>query len=287
MTKLDNLATFVEVVRCGSFAEAARRLEVPRSTVSLRVTNLEAELGARLLERSTRKVMLTDEGRALHDKAAGPLDALMAALAGVEGPTGPLSGTIRIAAPADLPQGPLAEAMTSFRRLHPQVRFELGFTSDLVDMLRDNIDIAIRLGLSSRQNTIACTRLNFDCGFFAHVDWLADHAAPEQPGDISELIVMTEPARGLFEQFLRPGVTLPLAAVEVNSFAMIRNLVMLGQGVGILPRQLCVADVEAGVLKEVLPGTFTGPIPIRQSFTTRAEVTRRVKAFAEHLNQYF
>ena len=101
MLDLNDIATFVQVVRCGSFAEAARRLGVPPNTVSRRIQLLEAELGTRLMQRSTRKLTLTSSGQAFHERCAGAVDGLLEA--GAELKTGGQepSGLVRVAATAD------------------------------------------------------------------------------------------------------------------------------------------------------------------------------------------
>lgn len=101
MFDLNDIAMFVQVVRCGSFADAARRLGVPPNTVSRRIQQLEAQLGTRLLQRATRKLTLTSAGQAFHERCAGAVDGLVEA--GQELMTGSKepSGLVRVAAPAD------------------------------------------------------------------------------------------------------------------------------------------------------------------------------------------
>src|SRR5262249_48633241 len=111
---LNTIRTFIEVVRAGGFSAAARRLGIPRSTVSLGVRTLEQSLGVRLFKRSTRAVTLTEEGRALFDGADAALGAIAGTVASIGSAHGELKGPIRVTAPADFPTRFLAEAIGSF-----------------------------------------------------------------------------------------------------------------------------------------------------------------------------
>src|SRR5262249_22911635 len=144
---LNAVGTFVEVVRAGGFSAAARRLGMPRSTVSLRVRTLEESLGVRLFKRSTRVVALTEEGRALFEGAGAALGTLADTVAAIGSSGDELKGPIRVTAPADFPTRFLAEAIGSFRIQHPKVSFEIILSNALLDLVSDNIDIALRIGL--------------------------------------------------------------------------------------------------------------------------------------------
>src|SRR5215475_3677245 len=122
---LNTLQTFVAVVRAGGFAAAARQTRTPRSSVSLRIRNLERTLGVRLFKRSTRAFSLTAEGAELYQRSAEALASLTDALAGMSRADGSYAGIIRVTVPADFPTGIVAAAMAEFRALHPAVRFEV------------------------------------------------------------------------------------------------------------------------------------------------------------------
>jgi DNA-binding transcriptional LysR family regulator len=184
MSKLENLATFVEVARAGSFSAAARQLQLPRSTISFRIASLERALNLRLLKRSTRSVSLTQEGHELYQSSASLLADLNDALDRAGHPENLLRGSICIAVPSDLPQGPLVDAITSFRAAHREVSFEIRFTNDVLDLVKENIDIAVRLGVEDRADVVRRKVLDIPCGFFAHRRWIERKrdAVRPQPG---------------------------------------------------------------------------------------------------------
>jgi len=170
--KLDLIQTFVEVVRAGGFTAAARHTQMPRSTVSLQVKMLEEALGVRLLKRSTRSLALTDEGQRLYAKASGAVDDLVQVFDDVQARDDTLSGLIRLTIPADFPTSLLASAITSFSEAHPAVRFQILSTNAVLDLVQDNIDIAIRVGASPAQTAIERRLLDIEWGFMrAHRGW--------------------------------------------------------------------------------------------------------------------
>ena len=132
---LNSLQTFVAVVRAGGFAAAARQTDAPRSSVSLRIRNLEHELGIRLFKRSTRAFSLTTEGAELYQRSAEALSSLTDALAGVS-KAGAYTGKIRVTAPADFPAGSVAAAIAEFRGEHPAVGFEVLLTNEVLDLYK-------------------------------------------------------------------------------------------------------------------------------------------------------
>src|SRR5437870_41546 len=146
MFDLNDVAMFVQVVRCGSFAEAARRLGVPPDTVSRRIQQLEAQLGTRLMQRSTRKLTLTSAGQAFHERCAGAVDGLVEA--GQELMTGSQepSGLVRVAATADFFDYFPMEWVAEFLAIYPRVRLDFVLSDAKADLIADRVDVAFRGG---------------------------------------------------------------------------------------------------------------------------------------------
>lgn len=280
---LNAIQTFADVVRAGGFSAAARRAGMPRSTVSLRVRMLEEALGVRLFKRSTRAIALTSEGQALFESANAALDQLAEAMNAVGSVQGELKGPIRITAPADFPTEGLADAIGSFRADHPQVSFEVILTDAVLDLVADNIDIALRIGAANQQDTVARVMLSAIFGLYASSAYFGAHGEPTDPADIHTLIAPPRPLRQLIERQAFGGRSLPSPAVEVNNFILIRDLVLAGHGIGLLPLGLCKREVAAGTVRPVLPDLFAGSVKMGLSFPTRADMNARVRAFADHL----
>jgi DNA-binding transcriptional LysR family regulator len=278
---LNAIGTFIEVVRAGGFSAAARRLGMPRSTVSLRVRMLEASLGVRLFKRSTRAVALTEEGRALFDGADAALGTLAETVTSIAAADGELKGPIRVTAPADFPTRFLAQAIGSFRDRHPRVTFEVVLSNALLGLVSDNVDIALRIGIGNPQDAIMRTIFTAEYGLFASPGHLEQHGDPATLADVKTLIVPPREMRGFLERHVFRTAFPAEPAIQANNFLLIRDLALAGHGVGVLPLGLCTPDVEQGRLRRVLPD-LTGTATMGLSFPNRADMSERVRAFADH-----
>lgn len=143
---LDDLAVFVCVAKLASFAQASRRLAIPTSSVSRAVARLEEALGVPLLRRTSRAVTLTDEGRRLLERAAGPVEGLQEALAHLADGHPEPSGVVRVTAPAFTGATRVARSLAAFALAHPRITVELDATNALRDLVDDGFDFGIRVG---------------------------------------------------------------------------------------------------------------------------------------------
>jgi DNA-binding transcriptional LysR family regulator len=283
MMDLNALTTFMEVVTSNGFSAAARRLGMPRSTVSLRIRSLEDTLGVRLFKRSTRTVILTDDGRRLFEKTQGALSTLRSVAQEFEVSRQELTGTVRLTAPADFPTTPLAQAVTEFRRDHPRVFVDIVMTNAILDLVANDIDVAIRVGLDNPRDMISRRVAAFEYGLFASVAWLEAHGVPTSLGELHPFIGPPPAVRDFLARIVFGGERLPLPSVETNNFEMIRDLVLRGAGIGLLPCVLCEADLRNRRLAQVLTESIQAPVQMSVSFPTRKDITPRVRTFADHL----
>lgn len=278
---LNAVRTFIEVVRAGGFSAAARRLGMPRSTVSLRVQTLEKSLSVRLFKRSTRTVALTEEGRALFNGANAALGTLAETITSIEAVGGELKGPIRVTAPADFPTHFLAEAIGSFRAQYPRVTFEIILSNALLDLVSDNIDIALRIGIGNPQDAVMRAVFSAEYGLFASPRYLQQHGEPATLADVQTLIMPPREMRNFLERRVFSAVFPAEPVIQANNFLLIRDLAVGGYGVGVLPVGLCTPDVEQGRLRRTLPDV-TGAVTMGLSFPNRADMSKRVRAFADH-----
>lgn len=137
---------FVKVVQKGSFSRAAELLRVPKSTVSKSVSRLEAVTGTKLLLRTTRSLTLTAAGRAFYDTCLGPIHILEDAQKSLHGTDSIVSGTVRITAPEDLGSHVISGAVGELVKQHPGLAFDLLYTDQVVDLVKDGFDMAVRIG---------------------------------------------------------------------------------------------------------------------------------------------
>lgn len=287
MTKLDPLLTFVEVVRAGSFSSAAERLGMPRSTISLHVRNLEASLETRLLKRSTRSLSLTDEGRQLFDQAGVGLTVLTSALDAVRNTPGTLSGLIRLTAPADFPTAFLATAVTQFQSLHPAVRFEIMLTNAALDMIGDNVDIAMRIGGRGGPDRVERRLQDIAWQFCASAEWIQSNGEPDAIANIRSFISPMPGLKSLLEETVLGGAKLPDGLITADNHLLARDLVLQGAGIALLPVGMMDGPISEGRIVTVLDGAIHATTRLNLTFPSRADMVPRVRAFADHFSRSF
>jgi DNA-binding transcriptional LysR family regulator len=284
---LNSLQTFVAVVRAGGFAAAARQTNTPRSSVSLRIRTLERTLGVRLFKRSTRAFSLTTEGAELYERSAEALASLTGALAGIGKAGLAYGGGIRLTVPADFPPGIIAGAVSEFHEAHPAVRFEVLLTNDVLDLISENIDIALRIGASNLQEALVRGVLDMEFGLYASAEYLRRNGMPTSIHAVSTLIGPERPElRRLLSRALKNGVEFPQFRVAVDNFALVREFVLLHQGVGLLPQSLCRAELASKAVLPVLSNLFSGSIRLHLTFPSRADLNPKVNAFAQVLARH-
>jgi DNA-binding transcriptional LysR family regulator len=281
---LNQTRVFVEVVRAGGFAAAARRLGLPKSTISARVQSLEVRLGAQLLKRSTRQLALTGEGRAYFDAVASAVDTLVDAEAASTSEKGVLSGKIRFTAPLEFPRDAITSALASFLQLHPKVRFEIMLTNRPLDLVAENIDLALRGGDPGGAGNIIRKVGQIAFGLYASPQYIERCGRPESLEDLGEhdLLLFASPSES---RVLRAADPLHghEPRIASDNFAFLRRLAIAGVGVTALPDALVAHEVAAGRLERVLDAWTGEPSALFIVFPSRKDMTPRVKAFADHL----
>jgi DNA-binding transcriptional LysR family regulator len=256
---LNRAAIFVRVVDDGGFTAAARALRLPKSSVSRAVALLEEELGARLLQRSTRKVRLTEAGTTFYDRASRGIASVEEAGAAVADLQGSLRGPIRVTAPVDAGVWLLAPLVSRFVALHPAVHLELILTGRVVDMVAEGFDFALRAA-PLRDSTLHARKLApVEVALFAAPAYLARKGTPANVPELRRHdCILFRPDRGRATWTLTGPdgdesveVTGP---VGVDDFTFLQRIVLAGTGIGFLPSFLCNAAAHEGGLVRVLPG---------------------------------
>jgi DNA-binding transcriptional LysR family regulator len=285
---LNRALTFVRVVEDGGFTAAARALRVPKSSVSRSVALLEAELGVRLLQRSTRKVQLTDAGQIYYDQASRALAALVDAAAAVTDLQSSLRGTLRITAPADASAGLLAPIIARFVEQHPAVYVECVLTGRVVDLVAEGIDFAFRAAAITDSSLVARKLAPLDGSLYAAPSYLARHGAPTQVADLAgHECVLFRGDRG------RTRWTLSSAsgeenvqvhgAISADDFAFVHQACLEGAGIALLPQFLAKPSFARGELARVLPGHLGIRGDWHLVYPTGRYLPRRAAAFRDFM----
>lgn len=260
MLDLNDIAMFVQVVRHGSFAAAARRLGLPPNTVSRRIQQLEAQLGTRLMQRSTRRLTLTSAGRAFHERCAGAVDGLVeAGQALITGSQQP-SGLVRVAATADFFDFFPMEWVAGFLAAHPLVRVDFVLSDARADLIAEQIDIAFRGGALPDSGYVGRKLLGARTdGMVASPAYIAARGAPATLQELAEHDCVTSPhpsGRTLW-RLAGPGGAEEEVQVagrfSGNTAQALRKAALAGLGIALLPPTMARLDLEAGRLVPVLP----------------------------------
>jgi len=294
MSRLNEMEALVEVVETGSFTEAAKRLRLSPSAISKLISRLEDRLGTRLLQRTTRKIALTAEGRAYAEQVRGILAEIDAIETSVGGATAEPRGLLRVNVAHGFGMSQIVPAIPDFIARYPQVDVRLTFTDHFVDLLAEGDDIAIRLGESRDEYLIARKLADYTrmiCGAPAYFE---RYGIPKTPADLANHravlssnvdLLNTWPMRwpgGRRERITMKG------HVISNSGDALYRLALDGMGLGYTADFLVYDDIAAGRLVEVLSDYLDRQVwPIYAVYPARKHLAAKVRAFVDFLVERF
>lgn len=293
MLDLNDVATFVQVVRYGSFAEASRRLGVPPNTLSRRVQNLETQLGTRLMQRTTRNLALTAAGQTFYDRCAGAVDGLEDAGNELTSGNQQASGQVRVAAPADFFDFFPMEWMTEFLAAHPLVRVDFVLNDGRADLIAERIDVAIRGGILEDSGFFARRVLDAGLdGLVASPSYIAARGAPATLQDLKEhdCLVFSHPSGRTTWRLTGPGVDGEAKSeTEVsvsgrfssNTAQSLRKAALAGLGIALLPSSMTRRDLRAGRMVPVLPQYHRAGHGVNLVYPSRRHLPLAVSAFID------
>jgi DNA-binding transcriptional LysR family regulator len=289
MIDLNHLRIFERVASHGSFSAAARELGLPRSNVSRAVSKLEESLKTRLMHRTTREVTLTTSGKALFERVAGIMEELDEAVGYIDTLTGVPSGPLRVSAGIALGINVLGDALPKFLERYPEIRLELHLESARVDLLSENIDVALRFGRLPDSSLVAQTLGTLEQTICASPTYLTRHGKPERPSDLARhrfVDMPTPDGRPRALTLSRPEgseIVLVQPSAIVDEVLTMHRLVRGGVGIGILSSYLLKADLDDGTLERVLPDWEVPGVPISLLYPSRRELAPSVRAFANFM----
>lgn len=290
---LEGISTFIRVVEAGSFTQAASQMGNSVSFISKEVGRLEARLGVRLLNRTTRSLSLTDIGRAYYEKTRPLLneahDAELSIYSLHEEPT----GIFKVSVPLSFGQSHLIPVLDEYMRRYPDIKLEIDFSSRLVDLAGEGFDVVVRMGESKDSNLICRRFKTFKMLTVAAPSYLEIYGYPEVPSDLKihraiKYVYNNTPIRWEFcDQALGlVSVDVP-EIVKTNNLMMVQQLVLSGVGIARLPEYLCANEIERGALVTVLKTFECEPIGIYAVFQHRNYLTAKVRAFIDLLRESF
>jgi DNA-binding transcriptional LysR family regulator len=262
MTDLDpgDLLLFARIVECGSLSQAAERMQLPKSTVSRRLTLLEGRLGERLLQRTTRKLVLTELGASLLEHARKVAEETEAAAALAQHRQQAPNGLLRISMPPDFANLYLAKLLPDFMARYPAITIELDLSPRRVDLVAEGFDLAIRMGTLPDDASLAARQVLLSTwGLFAAPAYASIHGLPEHPDELfrHQLLSLRRMQNGMVRWTLVRNKTtwerdLPVRLMA-NSPELLTGMAVAGLGIATCTDQFAAVHVRKGALVRILP----------------------------------
>ena len=292
MSRYEEIETFVRIVESGSITSAAKQMRVAKSAVSRRLKELEFRLDAQLLNRSTRKLTLTDTGRTLYERAVGLLSDWEEIEAFTRDSQCALSGTIRLAAPLSFGLKHLSPAILDFAAAHPEIKFDIDFNDRVVDLVGEGMDLAIRIGNLPDSNLIARKLAPIRTVASASPEYLREHGTPTHPDQLNQHKEIRYGNRR--EQGWtytgpdgRPGrIDIPSTLIATNG-EFLKDAAVRGHGIVIEPQFIVYEEIRNGKLVEILSDYQWPLLSAYAVYPHNRHLSRRVRAFVDFLVDRF
>jgi DNA-binding transcriptional LysR family regulator len=292
MQDLERMAIFARVVEAKSFSGAARYLNLSKSLVSKQVTQLEKSIGARLLNRTTRALSLTDAGKMFYQHCANVVEELQTAKLEISQLHSRPRGLLRISSSVAFGRLHVAPALTAFLARYPEVKIDMTTTDRLVDLADEGYDMVIRIVDEPAPNTVARKLAPLNRKMCATPEYFARHGIPQTPGDLETHNCLTYTyfeAQNPWHLRGPDGETLVRASgnLRLNDDDALAEAVVSGLGIGLLPTFIVGKDLQSGRLQAVL----TDYIPLQRHiyavYLRNRHLSSKVRAFIDYLLERF
>jgi len=289
MDSLTDIAVFAQVVDSGSFTAAAERLSLSKSVVSKYVTRLEDHLGARLLNRTTRRLSLTEVGRVFYERSQRGLQEIEQAEAEVSRLQDKPRGTLRLNTPMSFGIMHIAPALPEFHRRYPEISIDMNLDDRQVDVIEEGFDLSIRI--SELPDSALVARRLAPCRhvIVASTEYLERNGIPSTPEDLVQHNIISyryqESAREWhFRSSDNRTITVPISGnVQMNNSLALREALLGGMGVTRTPTFVVGGDIQSGLLQPVLTSYEILEVSIYIVYPQRRHLSPKVRAFVEFL----
>lgn len=288
MDRWQAMETFVRVVETGSFSAAARLLRVGQPAVSKTVAALEGRLGVRLLVRSTRRLSPTDAGQAYYERAQRALAEADEAMIAARGLGRGLEGRLRVCAPVTFARLHVAPKLGAFLDAHPKLALDLVMDDREIDLLAENVDVALRLGTLADSALSARRLASSPRMVVASPEYLAAHGRPERPSDLlaHHAIVYAQAVGGEEWRFRQGGAETSVrirSRLSVTAAEGVREAVLAGMGLAIVSRWMMAPELDSGAVVSVLQDWRLPDIDLSAVFPAGRMPAARARVFVDWL----
>jgi DNA-binding transcriptional LysR family regulator len=280
---LNEVAVFIKVVQTGSFTQTARALGMPNSTVSHRVSSLEKRLGVTLIQRTTRKLNVTPAGLAYFKRCILGIEEIQAAETEIAAIQGEPNGLLRITAPVELGGTVLFDLISEYTEKYKKVRVEAILTDREVDLLSENVDLAIRAGALESSSLIAKKLGSVYFAPFASPKYIKANGSPSHPRDLRNHHCVHFTPLGIEEWSLsgpKGVIQAPVPSrIMINDMNVVKRFAVSGIGITLLPTFFALPEVNSGKLVRILPEWRSEVSPVHFVYPAQRFVTPKLSAF--------
>jgi DNA-binding transcriptional LysR family regulator len=293
MDRFENMNAFIRVVETGSISGAADRLGVAKSAVSRRLKELEEHLGVELFHRTTRRMNLTDTGRAFYHQSVRILDDVLEAELATSQAHAELKGSLKIALPSTFGLMHMGPAINEFLQAHPQIEFDLDFNDRKVDLMQEGFDLAIRIANLPDSSLIARRFAPVHTILCASPDYLERMGTPMTPEDLSghqclvysllqdyEHWTLTDAGGKVFKAKIHPYL-------KATTGEFLKDAAVAGQGIILVPTFVAYQEIESGALMPILRDYKTPSVSAYAIYPQTRYISRRVRTFVDFLVERF
>ncbi|WP_266156933.1 LysR family transcriptional regulator [Dyella silvatica] len=291
MIDLEDMQLFVRAVSDGSLSAAGRELGLSPAVASKRLTRLEQTLGVRLLQRSSRRLALTDEGSVYYERCMGILGDIDEANTAVGAGQMEARGTLHVSAPLDLGRQWIGPIAADFAAQHPKLRLRISISDTTLDMFEHGVDVAVRSGTPADSQLISRQLVRNYRVICAAPAYLARHGCPSHTDDLQQhtCLMLHRPGRGILPWIVQTATgprSLPISAtITCDSGDLMRELAVAGHGLAFKSAWDIAADVRAGRLLPVLADTAREQAHIHAIYPSRRFLPARIRLFIDYLQK--
>jgi DNA-binding transcriptional LysR family regulator len=288
---LNAIAMFVAVIKAQSFTKAAEDLGVTKSTVSKRISELEALLGVTLIRRTTRSLQLTQMGMEFYEQCTVSLITIQDAAENAQASGKEPRGYLRVTCPTNFMPNIMGPVFAGFLKAYPKITSDVVFTEKTLDLVMDNIDVAIRIGSLSDSSLISRRIGREVFQLIASPEYI--DAAPQlrDPNDLREhqcLIFAPKPDLRVWHlqhDKRRLRIEPPIKFIS-NNISMIKSLALLGSGIALLPTSSCHEEISTGKLAVAIPDWSMGAMPIHLVYQKQPFKSPKIQAFVSYMESH-
>jgi DNA-binding transcriptional LysR family regulator len=288
---LNEILIFSKVVQTGSFTQASKLLNMPKSTVSAKVSSLEKRLGVTLLKRTTRKLHVTEAGQSYLRRCVQGLELIQSAETEAAMVQSEPQGRLRITAPVDFSSPGFRELMREFLKRYPKVEVELLLTDRMVDLVAEGVDVALRAG-ALEDSTLIAKKLGVSRFVpFASPDYLKKAGKLSHPRDLAkhECLLFTaedDPSLWVLHRGSERVSIRVSGRIYANNLNMLREFAVSGLGIGLIPTTFCQQEIQKRLLVPILPDWSASTAPIHIVYPAQRFAPRHLQAFISMLSSY-